>query len=66
MHKYTRTGNIIFWTGIVIFVIGAAMHENITGAPEPYTSFARPVMIAGVVVVFLTNFFRKKREDSKR
>ncbi|QHS24275.1 hypothetical protein GWK91_15845 [Virgibacillus sp. MSP4-1] len=62
MHKYTRTGNIIFWTGIVIFIIGAAMHENISGAPEPYTTYARPVMILGVIVILLTNFFRNDRK----
>ncbi|GAA0498439.1 hypothetical protein GCM10008986_26930 [Salinibacillus aidingensis] len=62
MHKYTRTGNIIFWIGIVIFIIGAAMHENITGAPEPYTSYARPVMILSVIVILLTNFFRNDKK----
>ncbi|ASK61008.1 hypothetical protein CFK37_01665 [Virgibacillus phasianinus] len=66
IKKYTRAGNIIFYIGLIVFIFGLSMNENIGWKkfyPEHYTSYSTPIMIVGVVIVIVTNFFRKKKLD---
>ncbi|MRG87502.1 hypothetical protein [Salinibacillus xinjiangensis] len=65
LDKYTKVGKILFWIGLAIFVVGLGFNENLTDAPEQLAGISRPIMITGIVVVFLTNFFRKKKTDRK-
>jgi hypothetical protein len=61
LKKYTLVGNILFYLGIVVFFIGFIFRET----ESTYQQYAKPVMIGGIVVILLTNFFRKKQPVKK-
>ncbi|WP_404451526.1 hypothetical protein LG329_14480 [Virgibacillus necropolis] len=66
IKKYTKAGNVIFYFGLLVFIFGLSMNENIGWKkywPEHFTSYSLPIMISGVVIIILTNFFRKKKSD---
>ncbi|ASN06768.1 hypothetical protein [Virgibacillus necropolis] len=66
IKKYTKAGNIIFYIGLLVFVFGLSMNEDIGWKkyyPEHYTSYSLPIMLAGVAIVIVTNFFRKKKKQ---
>ncbi|WP_102028887.1 hypothetical protein [Salirhabdus sp. Marseille-P4669] len=60
MKKYTLTGNIIFYLGLVVFLAGLLLRDAKSEAFQPYVEHGTPIMIAGIVIVILTNFFRRK------
>lgn len=66
MKKYTKAGNILFYIGLLVFIFGLSMNEDIGWKkyyPEHYTNYSLPIMIFGVVIILLTNFFRKKKQN---
>lgn len=66
IKKYTRAGNIIFYIGLIVFVFGLSMNEDIGWKkyyPEDFTSYSMPIMLLGVVIILMTNFFRKKKQE---
>lgn len=68
IKKYTKAGNIIFYIGLLVFIFGLSMNEDIGWKkyyPEDYTNYSMPIMILGVVIIVGTNFFRKKKQKDK-
>ena len=68
IKKYTKVGNIIFYIGLLVFIFGLSMNEDIGWKkyyPEDYTTYSMPIMILGVVIIVGTNFFRKKKQKDK-
>lgn len=64
MKQYKVMGNIIFYIGLLVFIFGLSMNENIGWKkfyPEHYTSYSTPIMFLGVIIIITTNFFRKKK-----
>lgn len=67
IKKYTKAGNILFYLGLLVFIVGLSMNENIGWKkyfPEHFTDYSMPIMISGVVIILLTNFFRKKKKTN--
>lgn len=67
IKKYTKVGNLIFYIGLLVFVLGLSMNKDIGWSkyyPEHYTNYSMPIMIAGVGIVIITNFFRKKKKSN--
>ncbi|RLL48434.1 hypothetical protein D8M04_04015 [Oceanobacillus piezotolerans] len=64
MKKHTKFGKVIGWLGFLFFISGlfffsesGVMAEDI---PEFFYPFALPSIIIGVILLVISNFFRKK------
>ncbi|WP_430788052.1 hypothetical protein VBD025_18080 [Virgibacillus flavescens] len=67
IKKYTKAGNLLFYIGLLVFVLGLSMNKDIGWNkyyPEHYINYSMPIMLAGVVIVLTTNFFRKKKKSN--
>src|SRR5699024_11785654 len=67
MHDHQslhKTGPIFLCRFGAVFIVGLIFNErmNLTESiPESLSPLSQPIMIAGVVLIFITNFFRKKQ-----
>lgn len=64
MKKHTKFGKVIGWLGFLFFISGllffsesGVLAEDI---PEVFYPFALTSIIIGVILLVLSNFFRKK------
>lgn len=64
MKKHTKFGKVIGWLGFLLFMLGFMFNESIgvlaEDIPEDFYPFALPSIIIGIILLLLSNFFRKK------
>ncbi len=63
LKKYTVIGNILFYVGLIVFIAGLIIRDSKSDTLAPYVEHSNTIMISGIVLVFLTNFFRKKKQQ---
>ncbi|MEB6551515.1 hypothetical protein MXL46_21260 [Heyndrickxia sporothermodurans] len=63
MRKHNKTSKLIFTLGIFIFAFGVAFNQRlgITDSPEPYASLSIPLIVLGLIVIVVSNFFGRKQ-----
>jgi vacuolar-type H+-ATPase subunit I/STV1 len=63
MKKHTLAGKVIAWTGFFLFIFGVMFNEQIgvlaEDIPETLYPFSLPAIIAGIVIILISNFFKK-------
>jgi len=67
MKKHTKFGKVIGWLGFLIFMSGLLFSESGVMAediPEYFYPFALPSTIIGIILLLLSNFFRKKKSST--
>ncbi|MGP4038625.1 hypothetical protein ACTWP4_01765 [Gracilibacillus sp. D59] len=65
MKKHTPFGKMVFWLGFVIFVLGIAFNgtlDIIQDAPESVYSFSTPAIIIGIILITISNVFKKEND----
>ncbi|RDW15123.1 hypothetical protein [Oceanobacillus chungangensis] len=64
MKKHTKFGKIIGWLGFLFFMLGFAFNERIgvmvEDIPEVYYPFSLPSIIIGIILLVISNFFKKR------
>ncbi|MBU8790568.1 hypothetical protein NSA56_03845 [Oceanobacillus caeni] len=62
--KYTTFGKVIYWLGFLFFISGlfffsesGVLAEDI---PETFYPFALPSTIIGIILLLISNFFKKR------
>ena len=64
MKKHTKLGKSIFWLGFLFFITGMMFNERIgtiTDGPEVFSTFSLPLLITGIIIVLISNFFTNKK-----
>ncbi|WP_084138645.1 hypothetical protein [Halalkalibacter okhensis] len=59
MKKHTKKGRNLVYIGIWINAVGMAL-ALVEGIPEPYPAFSIPLIIVGVLLFIVANFYREK------
>ncbi|WP_068672153.1 hypothetical protein [Oceanobacillus sp. Castelsardo] len=62
MKKHNKTGRLLYYTGTYISAFGIAF-ELVEDTPDPLSIIAMPLIIIGVVLLIVSNFFRKDNKD---
>lgn len=63
MKKQTMFGKVIFWIGLLFFMLGMAFNKTLglkTDGPEEFSTFSIPSIILGIILIVISNFFRNK------
>lgn len=63
MKKHTKIGKIFFWFGFLFFISGMAFNQTIgviKDGPEALSSFSMPSIISGLILIIVSNFFKRK------
>lgn len=62
--KHTTLGKIISWLGFLLSIIGLMFNEGIgilaEDIPETFYPFSLPLIIIGIILLLVSNFFKKK------
>ncbi|KLV14752.1 hypothetical protein ABW02_25885 [Niallia circulans] len=62
--KYTILGKVIAWLGFLFFMLGFMFNESIgvlrEDIPEDFYPFSLPSIIIGIILLLISNFFKKK------
>ncbi len=64
MNIHTTVGKVIFWVGFTLFILGFGFNKNfgiINDVPEIYGTLSLPAIILGVVLLLLSNFYKKSK-----
>ncbi|WP_132010076.1 hypothetical protein [Mesobacillus foraminis] len=67
MMKRTKIGKILYYTGILLFAAGFAFNQRIgiADTPEPYGALSLPLIVAGIVLVITSNFYKQVKENKQ-
>ncbi len=63
MKKHTKLGKVIYWLGFLLFILGIGFHEKvgiITDSPVVFSTFSLPAIIIGIILLFISNFSKKR------
>jgi hypothetical protein len=63
MKKHTTFGKVIGWLGFLFFMLGFTFNGKIgviSDAPENLAALSVPGIIIGIVLMIISNFFRRK------
>lgn len=65
MKIHTPLGKVIYWLGFLLFILGIGFNENfgiISDSPGILTSFSIPAIIIGIILLLISNFFKKRNK----
>lgn len=66
MKKHSKLGKVVFWFGLLFFILGWMFNEEIgilaEDIPEVFYPFSLPAIIIGIITIFISNFFKKKND----
>lgn len=66
LKKHTKFGKVFFWFGLLFFMSGVAFNQRlgvITEGPEILSTFSIPLIILGIILIVISNFFRNKNSN---
>lgn len=64
LSKKSKPGKIIFIVGFILFVFGIIFNKSLglADTPEYLETIALPIIIFGVIMLIISNFFRKSEK----
>jgi hypothetical protein len=64
MKKHSKLGKVVFWFGFLLFILGWMFNKEIgilaEDIPEVFYPFSLPAILIGIIIIFISNFFKKK------
>ncbi|RIW30420.1 hypothetical protein D3H55_16940 [Bacillus salacetis] len=63
MNHQTLLGKVLFWLGFLLFIFGFIFNSSvgiIEDGPEFFPTISIPAIIAGIILIVLSNFFKKR------
>ncbi|MEK4486077.1 hypothetical protein MHH81_10875 [Psychrobacillus sp. FSL H8-0484] len=66
MKRHTKTGKILFYLGVWLMAAGFAFNQTfgIADTPEPYATFSIPLIVIGIILGVVSNFYKKSKESN--
>lgn len=64
LSKKSKTGKVIFIVGFILFVFGIIFNKRLGLADTPVflETIALPMIVFGVIMLIMSNFFRKSEK----
>ncbi|WP_077622639.1 hypothetical protein [Sediminibacillus massiliensis] len=63
MKKHNVFGKIIFWLGFFLFILGVSVNGTVgivKDAPDIVSYYSLPALIVGVLLLLISNGFKKE------
>ncbi len=66
MKRYNKFGKILFYIGILLSAVGFSFNQRIgiADTPEPYATFSIPLIVIGIILLVISNFYKKSKENN--
>ncbi|WP_223701058.1 UbiA prenyltransferase family protein [Sutcliffiella deserti] len=63
MKKHNKVGRVLFFIGTFFTAFGLAF-RFLSDTPEPFFTFSIPLIIAGIILLVASNFFKVSKDNS--
>jgi hypothetical protein len=66
LKRHNKIGKFLFYIGILLSVVGFSFNQTIgiTDTPEPYATLSVPLIVIGIILLVVSNFYKKSKENN--